>query len=411
MLSLNYGPRLRQFAFAPLEADKPINILEGSVRSGKTWALHAKILQACRYIVGGRKLITGVSKTTIFNNVLNDLMNLVGPQHYSYNHQNGILRLCGSSWIVMGARDEGSDKYIRGLTVGIAICDELTLMPFEYYQMLRTRMSPPGARLYASTNCDSPKHWVKEQVIDNQKVEEARLLQVIHVTMDDNPNLTEEYKQSQKAQYKGLFYERYILGRWVMAEGAIYRDAWDDSLLFDDASTPVGLKGQGGHVDRWVSVDAGVDHPQVYLEFYDDGDLIWCTNRYCWDSRKEMRQKTDFQYADDLVAFMGANKACQIIVPPEAASFKAELASRGLWVTDANNEVLEGIQTVSALMAKRKIRIHKKNCAGLVKGIETHAWDPKAALRGIEQPLKRDDDDPDCFRYGLHEKVPRYRFM
>lgn len=412
MLSrLNYGPRLKDFAFSTLENDKSINILEGSVRSGKTWAVMPKILMGCRYPVGGWRIITGASKTTIYGNVLNDLFTLIGPKHYNYNHQSGFLRLFNTKWMVLGANDEGSEKYIRGRTVGLAICDELTLMPLGFYQMLRTRMSPEGARLYATTNCDTPKHWVKELVIDNPEVAKQGLLQVLHCTMDDNPNLPEEYKQSQKAQYSGLFYERYILGRWVMAEGAIYRDAWDDSLLFDDDSVPIGLKNAGGHTDHWVSVDAGVDHPQVYLEFYDDGNLIWCTNRYCWDSNKEMRQKTDGQYADDLIKFMGPNNACQVIVPPEAASLKAEFSARGLWVTDANNEVLEGIQTVSGLMTKRKLRIHKKKCAGLVTGLQLHAWDPKAALRGIEQPLKVDDDDPDAFRYGLHEKIPRWRFM
>ena len=407
-MRLNYGPRLKEFALRPLEEDRAINILTGSVRSGKTWALHPKILYACEYPVNGWRFITGQSKETIYTNILHDLFNLVGSKAYNYNHQSGLLRLYNAAWKVMGAKDEGSEKFVRGATIGVAICDELTLMPEGFYQMLRTRMSPEGSRLYGTTNCDTPKHWLKENVLDNEKLKNMGLLWTDNFTMDDNPNLPKEFVESQKAQYRGLFYERYILGRWVMAEGSIYRDAWDEYLLCDDADVPTGLFGSGGFVDRWCSADCGVDHPQVYLEYWDDGTTIWILREYCWDSRKEMRQKTDSQYADDLQTFMGPN-ACQVIIPPEAASFKAELGTRGIWVTDANNEVLEGIQTVSGIMAKRKIRIHRR-CTGLIRGIETHAWDPQAAKRGKEQPLKQDDDFADCIRYGLHEKIPLWRY-
>lgn len=410
MMQLKYGPRLEWFAYNPLELDKRINILEGSVRSGKTWSLLPKIIQACHYPVGGWKLITGVSKGTIYGNVLNDLFTFIGPKAYNYNAQSGMLRLFDTKWLVMGAKDEGSDKYVRGLTVGVCISDEVTLMPHEFFQMLLTRMSPDGARLYGTTNCDTPKHWLKSEYLDNQVLRDMGTLWSGHYTMSDNPNLSQEYIQSQKALYKGLFYERYILGKWVMAEGSIYRDAWDDALLYDDASTPQGLYGQGGYTDHWFSVDCGVDHPQVYYEFYDDGETIWCANEYKWDSRKMMQQKTDGQYADDLMAFMGPGQNCQVIIPPEAISFSLECSQRGMWVTDANNEVLEGIQTVSALMSRRKIRIHKQRCPYLIKGLELYAWDEKASKRGKEQPLKQDDDEADSFRYGLHEKVPAWRW-
>jgi PBSX family phage terminase large subunit len=174
----------------------------------------------------------------------------------------------------MGAKDEGSEKFLRGATIGVAVCDELTLMPKTFFQMLLTRMSPEGARLYGTTNCDSPMHWLKEEYLDDPKARAQGLIWSMHCTMDDNPNLPADFIASQKALFKGMFYQRYILGLWVMAEGAIYRDAWDDCLLYDNISTPPTLFNAGGFVDRWVSVDCGVDHPQVYLEFYDDGETF-----------------------------------------------------------------------------------------------------------------------------------------
>lgn len=407
-IELIYGERIGNWALGDLEADRMINILDGSVRSGKTWGLIPKIIFACSNPVQGWRFITGTSKQSIFTNVLGDLFNIIGPRDYKYNAQSGLLTLFGVPWMVMGAKDEGSEKYLRGATIGVAICDEVVLMPKAFFQMLLTRMSPKGARLYGTTNPDQPLHWLKTDYIDDEKLKRMGLIFRMHCTMDDNPNLTPEYIESQKALYKGMFYRRYILGEWVMAEGSIYRDSWSDELIYDEP--PITLKNAGGFVDRFVSVDCGVDHPQVYGEFWDDGKTLWMEKEYFWDSRKEMRQKTDGQYADDLMEFMGINNACQIIVPPEAASFRAELVLRGLWVTEANNEVEEGIKTVASAMSTRILRINRR-CKETLKGIELYAWDHKAAKRGVEQPLKENDDSVDCLRYALHTKIPKWRLV
>lgn len=140
MINLNYGPRAERLAVRPPEKDRPINILEGAVRSGKTWCLHPKAVHCCAYPVGGRKVFTGVSKQSVYNNVLTDLFDLVGEGNYRYNRNTGQLRLYDKEWLVIGAKDEGSERYVRGLTVGVAFCDELSLMPQSFFQMLLTRM-------------------------------------------------------------------------------------------------------------------------------------------------------------------------------------------------------------------------------------------------------------------------------
>lgn len=402
---LNYGPRLRRFACRRLEEDARINLLVGSVRSGKTWALHPKILRACSYPVEGWRFLTGASKDAIFTNVLNDLFQIVGPQNYAYNHQSGLLRLGLSKWKVMGAKDEGSEKFLRGATIGVAVCDEVVLMPKGFFQMLLTRMSPAGARLYGSTNPDNPTHWLKTDYLDDPILKSKGLLYDLHVTMDDNPNLKSEYVESQRLLYKGLFYQRFILGQWVMAEGSIYRDAYSDDLLYDQMPATV----KNSQPDRWIANDYGTDHPHVYGEFWDDGDTVWLDREWIWDSKLEMRQKTDGQYADDLIQFMGENNGCQVIVPPEALSFRQELMQRGVWVTEADNDVKPGIQTVAGMMARKKLRINRK-CVRTIRGIQNHVWDPNKAKRGIEEPLKQNDDEADMVRYGCHSKIPKYRY-
>jgi PBSX family phage terminase large subunit len=404
---LNYGPRIHDFALRPLHEDKRINILDGSVRSGKTWALHPKIWQACYSEVPGWRVLIGQTAGTVYTNILKDLFDLIDDRDYSYSQHTGHLSIFGTEWKILGARDIASEKFIRGSTVGVAIVDEAVLMPESFWDMLLTRMSPEGARLYATTNPDNPMHWLKVRFIDKALGELQKELFHLHMTMEDNPNLGRDYVDTLKKFYKGMFYMRFILGLWVMAQGSIWGDAWSDELIYDEA--PITLKNAGGHQDHWISNDYGTNHPHVYQEFWDDGDTVWLDREFVWDSEQEMRQLTDGQHADNLIKFMG-NQACQVIIPPEALSFRNECAGRGIWVAEAKNEVTEGLQTVAGMMAMRKLRINRK-CVRTLRGIMAHVWDPNKAKRGVEEPLKQNDDEADCLRYGLHTKIPKYRYM
>jgi PBSX family phage terminase large subunit len=409
MPTFNFGARAEQFAMRPPELDRRINILEGAVRSGKTWSLHPKALYLCSYEVGGRKIITGVSKQSIYNNVLTDVFDIVGPRNCAYSRDTGQLRLCDSEWLVIGAKDEGSEKYIRGLTVGVAICDEISLMPQSFFQMLLSRMSPRGARLYGTTNPDSPFHWLKANYLENEELRDSGILFSQHFTMADNPNLPKEYIESQKKLYTGFFYKRFIEGLWVIAEGAIYKDSWSEELLYNVKDEPVGLRRPAGHQQRIIAIDYGTTNPMVFLDIYDDGRLFWVTREYYWDSGVEMRQKTDAEYADDLVAFIGPHMDAKVIVDPSAASFKAEMLKRGIWHVDAENEVNEGIRRVSMVLNQKLVRFCHQTTKKTVQEMQTYAWDSKAALRGEEKPLKIHDHGPDAFRYFAETDVPYWR--
>ena len=404
-MNLNYGPRMERFAMRPPELDKRINLLIGSVRSGKTWGVHGKLLYLCQYNVAGRKLITGVSKKSIDTNVLTDFFDIIGKKNYHYNRNSGDLRLFDSEWMVMGAKDEGSEKYIRGATIGAAICDEVVLMPQSYWQMLLSRMSPHGARLYGTTNADNPYHWLKRDVLDNQELKDEGTLWYETYTMDDNPNLDPEYIKSQKKLYTGVFYKRFIEGQWVMATGAIYGDSWGAHVLYDDKTRPLGLYGQGGYAGHTIGVDYGTTNPCVFLDNIDDGKCLWIDNEYYWDSVREMRQKTDSEYADDMMTFIKESNCPlrpKILVDPSAASFKLELQKRGLWVLDADNEVLDGIRRTSAALKQGKIKVHRR-CANTVREHSSYAWNDKRAKLGEEEPIKANDHTCDAERYVAND--------
>ena len=390
--------------------DALINILEGSVRSGKTWAMIPKLLfMLNNYDVAGDKIIFGVSKETIYNNVLTQLFDFVGTKNYSYNRQTGELWLFNTRWNVVGAKDEGSEKYIRGRTVGIAYGDELTLIPESFFEMMLTRMSPEGARLYGTTNPGSPYHYLKVNYLDDKEKRKKGLVWSEHFVIDDNLSMSESKKEQYKTMFKGVFHKLYILGLWVLAEGAIYKDCYTDELLYNDITRPIGLLGAGGYVEMTVPIDYGTGNPTVFLQIVDDGETYWVEREYYYDSKVELTQKTDGQYVSDLIDFLKeyCPGAC-CVVDPSAASLKAEMSLRGIWHQDAKNEVLDGIRTVANLLAKKKIRIHER-CVRLASELQNYSWDKNAGEKGEDKPIKKHDHAPDALRYFCHTCVPEWR--
>jgi PBSX family phage terminase large subunit len=267
-------------------------------------------------------------------------------------------------------------------------------------------MSPEGARLYATTNPDTPYHYLKTDYIDNPDLVKAGDIWTELFVLDDNLSLSEEKKAQYHRMYTGVFYQRFILGQWVIAQGAIYKDVLGPHAEYDDDSRPPGL--YSAYQARYIAVDYGTTNPTVFLDVYQYDNVFWEDREYRWDSRKEMRQKTDMEYADDLESFVGPNRRGVILViDPSAASFKAECIKRGFQVKDAKNDVLEGIRRTAAAIKNGKYRYHKRNVF-TNKEMVTYAWDEKAAKRGEECPIKENDHGPDARRYCVHTMMPAW---
>jgi PBSX family phage terminase large subunit len=410
-----FGEKSHAFIVRPVCFDCRITILEGSIRSSKTFSMMVKLLALCKYEVGGQRVISGKSKNTIYQNVLLDLFELIGRRNYSYNRQTGELMLFGVRWIVIGAMDEGSEKLIRGMTIGIAYSDETALMPRSFFLQLLARMSPEGARLYCTTNPDNPYHYLKREFMDNKELLAAGDIEVIHFTLDDNPNLSTKVRKLYERMYVGVFYLRFILGLWVVAEGAIYRDVWEKVHKY--AVTPLGLRARFGHQKRCIAIDYGTTNPCVFLDIYDTGHGHYIDREYYWDSKLKMRSKTDKEYADDLEMFAagrgawagdGSDEPFTIILDPSAASFRAELTSRGFYVRDADNEVIDGIRMTAALCNSGNVYLNER-CENTDREMQTYAWNEKAAANGEEEPIKKNDHCPDAWRYYVKTEIPQWR--
>ena len=195
-----------------------INLLYGSVRSGKTWISLLKwAIWVGQQAQDKQFLMVGKTITTLKRNCLVLLEELIGDNiTYSISQKKAVI--FGRTVWLEGANDERSESKIRGMTLMGVYVDELTQIPQDFYLMALSRLSEKGAVFLATTNPDHPKHYVKTEIIDNDLLDK----QVIKFLLDDNIFLDETYKENLKKEYSGVFYQRFILGDFVRAEGIIF---------------------------------------------------------------------------------------------------------------------------------------------------------------------------------------------
>lgn len=197
-----------------------INLLYGSVRSGKTWISLLKwAIWVGQQAQDKQFLMVGKTITTLKRNCLVLLEELIGDNiTYSISQKKAVI--FGRTVWLEGANDERSESKIRGMTLMGVYVDELTQIPQDFYLMALSRLSEKGAVFLATTNPDHPKHYVKTEIIDNDLLDK----QVVKFLIDDNIFLDETYKENLKREYTGVFYQRFILGEFVRAEGIIFSD-------------------------------------------------------------------------------------------------------------------------------------------------------------------------------------------
>ena len=383
-------------------------ICDGAVRSGKTSMMSISfLLWAMSCFSGCAFAFCGKSVGAVERNLVRPLLaTKYIQQNFSlrYNRSGHVITVKRGEkenhFYLFGGRDESSAALIQGVTLGGVLLDEVALMPRSFVEQALARCSVEGAKLWFNCNPDSPLHWFKKEWIE--KATEKNVLH-IHFTMDDNPGLSEETKARYRGMYAGVFYQRFIQGLWVMGDGLIY-DMFDSTEnIYSDP--PIDILSR---YTRFVSCDYGTTNPCIFLDIYDDGEKILVNREYRWDSKEEQRQKTDEEYADDMMVFL-ENRFCPIIVDPSAASFILALQRRGLYVIPATNDVLDGIRKTGVMLKQRKLLIHQKNCDGLIGELGAYSWDTKAAQGGTERPVKQQDHALDALRYYINY-LPDWRF-
>lgn len=391
-------------------------IADGSIRAGKTVAMAVSfIIWAMDGYDSQNFAMCGKTVGSFRRNVWTWLKPVLLVRGYKVEEsrtENLIVVARGERinyFYIFGGRDESSHDLIQGVTLAGLFCDEVALMPESFVNQASGRCSVTGAKIWFNCNPDSPMHWFLKNWIE--KADEKRLLH-LHFLMDDNPSLSEAVRERYRTTYSGVFYQRFILGEWVMASGAIYRNAWSDELVFDDDKLEYLLNNL--HImRRSITIDYGTVNPMVYLDVLDDGNDMWFIREYYWDSRVEGTEKDNSQYADDLLEFVRGVELwpTNVVIDPSAASFKIELRNRGLHAKEtvetinADNNVIEGIRKVNTLMTRRRIHFHK-SMEHTIKELTSYVWDDKALQSsGKEKPVKVADHAPDAVRYYVSTVV------
>lgn len=383
---------------------KRINLLEGSVRSGKTWiSLVLWAFWVGTMPINGNYLMVAKTLTSLRRNVLDLLQALVGTRNFTYSISKKEGRLFGRLVYLEGVNDARAESKIRGMTLQGAYCDELTLFTKDFFAMLLSRLSEPGAKVIATTNPDNPNHWLMTEYIKRKGNVDGIDLLDIKFTLDDNTFLDPEYVKQIKREYTGVFYERYILGRWVLAEGLVYG-------LFQENPGRFLLRGSTAGMDGrfYVSIDYGTVNPCAMG--------LWCVQRNravqikesYYDSREKKHQRTDEEHYEELERLTKGYYIQYVVVDPSAASFIETIRRHGKYlVYPASNDVLNGIRVTSDLLNSGRLLIHE-SCTDSIREFGCYRWDEKKTEDAV---VKENDHAMDQIRYFCYTVLAReYRW-
>lgn len=369
---------------------KRINLLEGSVRSGKTWIS----LVAWAFLVASMPkdknyLMVAKTLTSLRRNCLDLLQDLVGANNFNYSLSKKEAILFGRLVYLEGVNDARAESKIRGMTLQGAYCDELTLFTEDFFSMLLSRLSSKNAKLIATTNPDSPYHWLMGKYIEREN--ELDML-VLKFLIDDNPYLDPEYVANLKKEYTGVFYDRFILGLWTVAEGLIFPEAAEGKYN-------VPFDANRKYTSYIVSIDYGTLNP-CSMGLWGLSQGTWYRiKEYYHSGRDTRKQLTDEEYYDKLVELIDGLPVREIIIDPSAASFIATIRKHGRYhVRKADNAVLDGIRNTAKALQNGSIRICV-NCKNTIAEFSAYRWDEKSPE---DKPIKENDHAMDDIRYFVN---------
>ena len=380
-------------------------ICDGAVRSGKTsimmWAF---VGWAMREFSGQRFGVCGKTVDSASKNIVVPFISMsLAKERYvlRWRRSDKILEVRRGAAInffeVFGGKDESSAALIQGRTLAGVLLDEVALMPRSFVEQALARCSVEGAKMWFSCNPGSPQHWFYLEWIKRREEHNALYL---HFTMQDNPGLSNKIIERYESMFSGVFYDRYIRGLWVLAEGRIYDMFRKERHV---AASPPGACGL-----YYISMDYGTQNPTAMQLWGKHGGVWYALREYYYSGRERKKQLTDEEYYTALENLAGPLPIRGVIVDPSAASMIACIRNHGRFlVFPADNAVLDGIRVTANALRSGKIKICE-SCENTVREFEAYVWDEKAAGRGEDKPLKINDHAMDAMRYFCMEVFGRH---
>lgn len=363
-------------------------ICDGSIRSGKTVSMTVGFFLWSMATFDGQKFaICGKTIESLRRNVILNLREWIPDdlQITERRSENKIIVSdgCGheNTYFMFGGRDESSYTLVQGITLAGALLDEVALMPRSFVEQVCARCSVSGSKLWFNCNPDGPEHWFyKNWVLKHKEMNALH----IHFTMADNLSLADEIRARYERMYEGVFYQRYILGLWVLAEGLVYN-------FMEDYITD----SQTAGAEYYISIDYGTLNPFSAGLWSVTGSKAVRIKEYYYDGRNKKSQLTDEEYCNEIEELAKGRHITKVIVDPSAASFITALKRRGFRVQQADNSVLDGIRRTSVYLKNGNIKIHR-SCVDAIREFGLYRWDDK---KTVDTVVKDNDHAMDDIRY------------
>lgn len=365
-------------------------IADGAIRSGKTVCMSLAFIQWSMHSFNGQNFgMCGKTVGSFRRNVLSVLKQMLPARGYTIRDRrtdNLVVISRGSTenyYYIFGGKDEGSQDLVQGITLAGILLDEIALMPESFVNQATGRCSADGSKFWCNCNPAGPEHWFKKQWIDERQ---KRNLLYLHFTMEDNLSLSEQIRARYRAMYTGIFYRRYILGQWCLAEGLVYE--FDPERHVTDDLPECG--------EWYISCDYGTLNPfSAGLWCVRDGVAVRVAEFY-HSGREQQRQLTDEEYYRAIEQLAGDRDIRHIVVDPSAASFIACIRSHKRFsVRKAKNDVMYGIRLTAMMLQAGVIKIGS-GCKDAIREFGLYRWDDKGE---VDKPVKENDHAMDDIRY------------
>lgn len=388
------------------------NVACGAVRSGKShcqiaYCIPSRLME--RKGLRGLRIILGATRANIERNILQPMRDIYGDFVASPINSHNVSRILGEKVYCIGADNIRQVAKIRGSEIAYCAIDEAIDINQEVFEMLKSRLSLPWSCCDVTTNPASPNHWFKEFL---DSAERGVDIYRQDYTIYDNPFLPEEYVHALEAEYSGsVWFDRYILGLWTLAEGLVYPN-YNKALYEEDPPGPI-------H-EYCLSMDYGTSNPFAVMLWERHGGTWYGVNELYYSGRDTGVQKTDDEYLQMLEAFVDSFKSglehtgpdmwgiisttvdrIPVIIDPSAASFIALLRqSKWFKPIPANNDVLNGIRNTSTAIERGVLKVHRR-CKQWIKEAQSYIWDTSSTE---DRPVKAFDHLMDATKYMVSTK-------
>lgn len=404
MTNLFSDKQLKILAFSYTDYDALI--CDGAIRSGKTSIeFVAYVDWAMREFNNQWFAVCGKTVDSAIKNIIIPFMSMYyNKKRYRMTFKKSDKLLIiqrgdkKNTFEIFGGKDEASFTLIQGRTLAGVFLDEVVLQPKSFVEQALARCSVEGSKEWFSCNPGSPTHWFYEEWILDRKAKNALYL---HFSMTDNPSLSQKKIDWYKSIYKGVFYQRYVQGLWVVAEGLVYSNFDKEKHCFKE---PLFIDGNGNAkqgTQFYISMDYGIVNPfAAYLWAIYDG-VAYCWKEYYFDSRKEQRQKTDEEHYKALEGLAKGYYIQEIIIDPSATSFKETINRHDKFnFRNAKNDVINGIAVFSTLLNCERIKIHE-DCKGYLNELALYSWDEDAKEDRVIKEFDHANDSGRYFAYTV----------